>query len=70
MDLRLLVPVGLFLTGGLALVLRLLGTQRRVRADPIKARVRRGTGHAVLGLPYREHVARSRRQQDRQLSLF
>jgi hypothetical protein len=50
MDLHFLVPVVLFLAGGLALVLRLLGTQRRVRVDTIKARVHRGTGHAMLGL--------------------
>ncbi len=50
MDLRPLVPLGLILAGGTALVLALAWMQRRGWVDPSKDRVRRGTGHAMMGL--------------------
>jgi hypothetical protein len=42
--------VALLLAGGLVLVLTLLWLQRRGWVDVSKDRVRRGTGHAMLGL--------------------
>src|SRR4051794_73927 len=50
MDLHTLVPVGLVFVAALALLLTLVWLQRRGWVDPSKDRVRRGTGHAMLGL--------------------
>jgi hypothetical protein len=50
MDLRPLVPAGLLCAGVLALILSLSWMRRRGWVDPSRDRVRRGTGHAMLGL--------------------
>ncbi len=50
MDLRPLAPLVLPCLGVLLLALTLTVMQRRRWADPSKERVRRGTGHAMLGL--------------------
>jgi hypothetical protein len=50
MDLRLLAPLVLACLGVLALVLTLKAMQRRRWVDLSQERVRRGTGHAMLGL--------------------
>ena len=50
LDLRPLVPVGLLLAGALMLGQALVWLQRRGLVDASKERVRRGTGHAMLGL--------------------
>jgi hypothetical protein len=50
MDLSPLVSVGLLFAGALALILTFIWMQRRGWVDPSKDRVRRGAGHAMLGL--------------------
>jgi hypothetical protein len=50
MDPRPSVPVWLLLLGGLALFLTLWWANRQSRLAVAKDRVRRGTGHAMLGL--------------------
>jgi hypothetical protein len=50
MDLRPLASVGLSLAGVLALGITLAWLQRRGWVDTRKERVRRGAGHAMLGL--------------------
>jgi hypothetical protein len=50
MDLRPLVPAGLLCAGVLALILSLARMRRRGWVDTSKDRVRRGTGHAMMGL--------------------
>ncbi len=61
MDLHALVPLILWLAGVLALVLTLRWMQRKGWVDASPDRVRRGTGHAMLGLqefiePSVEHI--------------
>jgi len=50
MDLRPLVSLAMFGAGGLAITLTLVWAQRRGWVITSKDRVRRGTGHALLGL--------------------
>jgi hypothetical protein len=50
MDHRPLVPLGLAVLGVSVLIFSLLWMQRRGWVDLSKDRVRRGTGHAMLGL--------------------
>jgi hypothetical protein len=50
MDPRPLIPVGLLVAGIAALVLTLSWMRRRGWVDPSRDRVRRGVGHAMLGL--------------------
>jgi hypothetical protein len=50
MDLRPLVPVGLLVAGVVALVLMSGWMRRRGWVDPSPDRVRRGAGHAMMGL--------------------
>lgn len=50
MDLRPLIPVVLACLGILGLTLALRALQRRQLVELSKGRVRRGTGHAMLGL--------------------
>jgi hypothetical protein len=71
MELRPLSPVVLLGTGLLALVLTLRWMQRKGWVDASPNRVRRGTGHALLGLqefiePSVEHIfeAENREEKD------
>ena len=50
MDLRPLIPVGLLAAGITALFLALAWMRRRGWIDPSPDRVRRGVGHAMLGM--------------------
>jgi hypothetical protein len=70
MDFRPLASVGLSLAGVLALGITLAWLQRRGWVDTRKGRVRRGAGHAMLGLrefvdPSVEHVIQAEKAEQR-----